>query len=73
MMESSTFILFVAVILTSRIRFTVTGETDINLVQGGHSTGKQGVWLSIFPDRENTRNIRNLIKTQGIWTKQENE
>ena len=24
---------------------------------------KQGIWLSIFPDRENTRNLRNLIKT----------
>ena len=26
--------------------------------------GKQEIWLSVFPDRENTGNLRNLIKTQ---------
>ena len=30
--------------------------------QGGHSTGKQGIWSSVFPDRENTGN---LSPTQG--------
>ena len=31
-------------------------------LEGGHGTGKQGIWSSIFPDREITGN---LGTTQG--------
>ena len=35
----------------------VTSPIVLNLAQGGHGTGKQGIWFLLFPDRENTGNF----------------
>ena len=45
-------------------------------LQGGTAQGKQGFWMFIFPDRENTwnlpKNIKNMILHREFNSKMEN-
>ena len=53
--------LFLPVLLVS-LFLKLFGET---LLRAAMAQGKQGIWLLIFPDRENTENLVNLIFYTG--------
>ena len=44
------------------------GPLNQTLGHGGHGTGKMGIWMLTFPDRENTGNLVDLILTkEKLW------